>query len=260
MFLVCSIRARGGNRRTYGLGQHHREKPGGTYPHRGDAYRHGGKGNRRHGGAASAVSLPRGLPIVATGGIGGAPPDRRRGARAQGETRCTPSNAQGSCFFRKRGGGGQMAFQLFDTRQRFSRTSRRRTFVTVIPRIHVFTDSPLVPLFQTRPVESPSLSLSLMTPSTRRASVTASLRSGWRWRTCGNKRGVWRAGKPGRPECKNQHSCRRSAPVRRPAIARSLWKKSTLFFASAIRRRGTRYSMTRPEHSHHASSGGGFRD
>ena len=52
-------------------------------------------------------------------------------------------------------GGGQIAFQLFDTRQRFSRTSQRRFAATAIPRIHVFADSPLVPLFQPRPVESP---------------------------------------------------------------------------------------------------------
>ncbi len=52
--------------------------------------------------------------------------------------------------------GGQIAFQLFDTRQRFSHASRRRA-ATVIPRIHVFADSPLVPLFQPRPVESPIL-------------------------------------------------------------------------------------------------------
>ncbi len=54
-----------------------------------------------------------------------------------------------------RNGGGQIAFQLFDTRQRFSRTSRRRFAATVIPRVHVFADSPLVPLFQPRPVEIP---------------------------------------------------------------------------------------------------------
>ncbi len=53
-------------------------------------------------------------------------------------------------------GGGQIAFQLFDTRQRFSRASRRRAIATVIPRIHIFADSPLVPLFHTpRPVEIP---------------------------------------------------------------------------------------------------------
>ncbi len=52
-------------------------------------------------------------------------------------------------------GGGPIAFQLFDTRQRFSHHSRRRFAATVIPRIHVFADSPLVPLFQPRPVESP---------------------------------------------------------------------------------------------------------
>ena len=51
-------------------------------------------------------------------------------------------------------GGGQIAFQLFDTRQRFSRSSQRRA-ATVVPRIHFFADSPLVPLFQTRPTESP---------------------------------------------------------------------------------------------------------
>ncbi len=50
-------------------------------------------------------------------------------------------------------GGGQIAFQLFDTRQRFSRASRRRV-ATVIPRIHVFVDSPLVPLFLRQPIES----------------------------------------------------------------------------------------------------------
>ena len=54
-------------------------------------------------------------------------------------------------------GGGAIAFQLFDTRQRFSRTSRGRAAATkAIPRIHVFVDSPLVPLFQPRrPIESP---------------------------------------------------------------------------------------------------------
>ncbi len=50
-------------------------------------------------------------------------------------------------------GGGQIAFQLFDTRQRFSRTSQRRAAAN--PRIHVFADSPLVPLFQPQPVEIP---------------------------------------------------------------------------------------------------------
>ncbi len=50
-------------------------------------------------------------------------------------------------------GGGQISFQLFDTRQRFSSNSRRRAAAN--PRIHVFADSPLVPLFQTRPVEIP---------------------------------------------------------------------------------------------------------
>ncbi len=52
-------------------------------------------------------------------------------------------------------GGGQIAFQLFDTRQRFSRNSQRRASATAIPRIHVFADSPLIPLFQPRPVETP---------------------------------------------------------------------------------------------------------
>ena len=52
-------------------------------------------------------------------------------------------------------GGGQIAFQLFDTRQRFSRANRRRFAAKAIPRIHVFADSPLVPLFQPRPVEIP---------------------------------------------------------------------------------------------------------
>ncbi len=52
--------------------------------------------------------------------------------------------------------GGQIAFQLFDTRQRFSRNSRRRASATAIPRIHVFADSPLIPLFQPRrPAENP---------------------------------------------------------------------------------------------------------
>ena len=32
-------------------------------------------------------------------------------------------------------GGGQIAFQLFDTRQRFSHTNRRRASATVVPRI-----------------------------------------------------------------------------------------------------------------------------
>ncbi len=54
-------------------------------------------------------------------------------------------------------GGGQIPFQLFDTRQRFSRTSQRRFSTKAIPRIHVFADSPLIPLFQPRPVESPIL-------------------------------------------------------------------------------------------------------
>ncbi len=61
---------------------------------------------------------------------------------------------QGLAFAGK--GGGQIAFQLFDTRQRFSRASRRRFAATkAIPRIHVFADSPLIPLFQPRPVEPP---------------------------------------------------------------------------------------------------------
>ncbi len=53
-------------------------------------------------------------------------------------------------------GGGQIAFQLFDTRQRFSRNSQRRSAAN--PRIHVFADSPLIPLFQPRRlIESPIL-------------------------------------------------------------------------------------------------------
>ncbi len=65
-------------------------------------------------------------------------------------------------------GGGQMAFQLFDTRQRFSRFKRRRTSATVIPRIHVFADSPLVPLFQPRrPTESPVPELNDSVDATR---------------------------------------------------------------------------------------------
>ncbi len=52
--------------------------------------------------------------------------------------------------------GGQIAFQLFDTRQRFSLSSRSRAAATANPRIHFFADSPLVPLFQPRrPAESP---------------------------------------------------------------------------------------------------------
>ncbi len=52
-------------------------------------------------------------------------------------------------------GGGVIAFQLFDTRRRFSRSGQRRV-ATVIPRIHVFADSPLVPLFLRQPIESPA--------------------------------------------------------------------------------------------------------
>ncbi len=59
--------------------------------------------------------------------------------------------------FAGKGTGGRIVFQLFDTRQRLSRTGRKRAATTVIPRIHVFADSPLVPLFhQPRPAESPT--------------------------------------------------------------------------------------------------------
>ncbi len=66
----------------------------------------------------------------------------------------THSMPKGLAFTGK--GGGQIAFQLFDTRQRFSHTGRRRASAMVVPRIHIFADSPLVPLFQPRrPAENP---------------------------------------------------------------------------------------------------------
>ncbi len=53
-------------------------------------------------------------------------------------------------------GGGQISFQLFDTRQRFSRSSRIHAVARTEPRIHIFSDSPLVPLFhQPRLAENP---------------------------------------------------------------------------------------------------------
>ena len=48
-------------------------------------------------------------------------------------------------------GSGCQSFQLFDARKRFNRA--RRT--SGVPRIRVLDFSPLVPLFQPRPVESP---------------------------------------------------------------------------------------------------------
>ncbi|CAN5560202.1 hypothetical protein BH10PSE7_BH10PSE7_29930 [soil metagenome] len=54
----------------------------------------------------------------------------------------------------KGGGGERLSFQLFDSRKRFS--PRRPAFAArPVPRVHCFGVSPLVPLFQLRPVESP---------------------------------------------------------------------------------------------------------
>jgi len=48
-------------------------------------------------------------------------------------------------------GGGCHSFQLFDARKRFNRA--RRT--SAVPRIRILDASPLIPLFQPRPVASP---------------------------------------------------------------------------------------------------------
>jgi hypothetical protein len=51
-------------------------------------------------------------------------------------------------------GGGRVAFQLFDARQRFALTRPMGAAVAKgFPRIHCFGTSPLVPLFQPRLVE-----------------------------------------------------------------------------------------------------------
>ena len=63
---------------------------------------------------------------------------------------------KGIAFSGKAGGGGVLAFQLFDTRQRFSRKVRRRAASRSVPRIHIFDDSPLIPLYFRQPVESPA--------------------------------------------------------------------------------------------------------
>ena len=63
---------------------------------------------------------------------------------------------KGIAFSGKAGGGGVLAFQLFDTRQRFSRKIRRRAASRSVPRIHIFDDSPLIPLYFRQPVESPA--------------------------------------------------------------------------------------------------------
>jgi hypothetical protein len=52
-------------------------------------------------------------------------------------------------------GGQRISFRLFDPRKRFGYTRRRRVAARVEPRIHFFNVSPLVPLFQPRPVETP---------------------------------------------------------------------------------------------------------
>ncbi|CAN5434572.1 hypothetical protein BH10PSE7_BH10PSE7_19380 [soil metagenome] len=53
-----------------------------------------------------------------------------------------------------RAGNRPLSFQLFDPRKRFS-PLRRRVAAAAVPRIHFFPISPLVPLYQPRPVESP---------------------------------------------------------------------------------------------------------
>jgi hypothetical protein len=50
-------------------------------------------------------------------------------------------------------GGGRVSFQLFDARKRFNRARRTGG----VPRIRILDASPLIPLFQPRPVESPVL-------------------------------------------------------------------------------------------------------
>jgi hypothetical protein len=51
-------------------------------------------------------------------------------------------------------GSGRISFQLFDTRKRFAPTRPRSA--SGAPRVHVlFNSSPLVPLFQRRPIERP---------------------------------------------------------------------------------------------------------
>ena len=54
-----------------------------------------------------------------------------------------------------RNGGVGNPFQLFDARKRFGPASLERAAATANPRIHVFAYNPLIPLFQTRPAESP---------------------------------------------------------------------------------------------------------
>ena len=54
-----------------------------------------------------------------------------------------------------RNGGGRPSFQLFDTRKRFT-IPRASIIAAADPRVHGFAASPLVPLFQHRPVESPA--------------------------------------------------------------------------------------------------------
>jgi hypothetical protein len=53
-------------------------------------------------------------------------------------------------------GSGRMSFQLFDARKRFAPRHPRSALARAAPRVHVlFDSSPLVPLFQHRPIERP---------------------------------------------------------------------------------------------------------
>ncbi len=52
-------------------------------------------------------------------------------------------------------GGGRVSFQLFDPRQRFSPARQSSAGPKLSPRIHFYDTSPLIPLFQPRPVEGP---------------------------------------------------------------------------------------------------------
>ncbi len=48
--------------------------------------------------------------------------------------------------------GGRVSFQLFDAREKFGRVPRNCASATAEPRIFIYDSSPLVPLFQRRPV------------------------------------------------------------------------------------------------------------
>ncbi|CAN5219119.1 hypothetical protein BH10PSE7_BH10PSE7_04660 [soil metagenome] len=54
---------------------------------------------------------------------------------------------------RGRAGNGRLAFRLFDARNRFS-SPRRKIAARAEPRIHFFAVSPLVPMFQSGPVDT----------------------------------------------------------------------------------------------------------